>query len=204
MRISIRGKVLLVGACLMTGLAAWGQAQSPQHSQAVSFDLAATYSVERAQQAPGMCGCFWFKGGGMDVTANFWKGLGVTLAVSGEQASAATAGADLNNVRALIGPRYNARLVRVGARRIPVRLFGEALFGRVFAFNSIFPIPGGVLSSKDATAVQTGGGLNIQLSKHFGLRPLQVDYVYTNFPNNASNTQNDVSVSWGASYHFGK
>jgi hypothetical protein len=189
---------------MMAGLAAWGQAPSPQHSKAVSFDLAASYTAEKAQQAPDACGCFWMKGGSMDLTANLWKGWGVTLAVNGEHASASTAGSDLNFVRSLLGPRYSLHPVHVGVRRTPVRIFGEALFGRAYAFNSVFPIAGGVVSSRDAMALQAGGGVNVQWSKHFGVRPLQVDYMRTSFLNNGSNTQNDVSASWGVIYRFGK
>jgi len=189
---------------MIAGLTAWGQAASPQRTSAVSFDLAASYTVEHSQQAPDVCGCFWMTGGSMDFTATLWKGWGLALAVNGEHASAATAGSDLNSLRTLIGPRFLARSAHVGARRIPVRVFGEALFGRVYGFESLFPTPNGVVSSSNAMALQAGGGINVQLSKHFGVRALQVDFVRTDLPNNASNVQSDVSASWGATYHFGK
>jgi len=62
MRISIRGKVLLVGACMLAGASAWAQqSQKPAAPAKVSTDLAVTFATERSQVVPGQSS-FWFKG----------------------------------------------------------------------------------------------------------------------------------------------
>ena len=54
MRISSRGKVLLVGACLLAGATSWAQqSQKPVAPDTVSTDLAVTFASERFQVLPG-------------------------------------------------------------------------------------------------------------------------------------------------------
>ena len=128
MRSSIRGKVLLVGACMMAGLAAWGQqAPSTVAKKGINFDFAVNYSAEKAEQAPNYCGCFWMQGGSTDISTILWKGLGVAVAFNGDTASAINTGVDLTKIEGLAGPRYTTRLGHVGGSKHPVRVFGEGL-----------------------------------------------------------------------------
>jgi hypothetical protein len=52
--------------------------------------------------------------------------------------------------------------------------------------------------------MQLGGGVDVALSRGFGVRAIEVDYVRTSLPNNASNTQNDLKIAFGVTYHIGK
>jgi hypothetical protein len=190
---------------MTAGLLSWGQqstsgAQPPQ----LSVDLGVTMAFERAYIAPGNCNCFWFKGGGADAAFTFWKGLGYAAAISGDHASNAAPGIDVNKFTYLFGPRYTfsplARNQRLQSLR-NTQAFGESLFGSVHAFNSSFPSGGGLRSSADSFAMQLGGGIQFPLARGFMLRALQADYARTSLPNNFSNYQNDLRLGFGINYH---
>jgi len=54
----------------------------------------------------------------------------------------------------------------------------------------------------DAFAMSAGGGMNIDLSRHLALRPLQADYFLTSFPNASANRQNSLRVGAGIIFKF--
>jgi hypothetical protein len=83
-------------------------------------------------------------------------------------------------------------------------LFGEALFGGAHGFSSSFPTPSGLVSSANSFAMQLGGGLDVAVGRGFGIRALELDYIHTSLPNNASNSQNDLRIAFGLTYHTGK
>jgi hypothetical protein len=169
--------------------------------------VAITYAAERAEQAPGNCGCFWLGGGGTDAAATFYKGLGIAASLSGDHAANVEPGADVNMIVFLAGPRYTwntSRWLERSARGHQTQIFGQWLFGGVHAFNGIFPSGEATTASADAFAMQAGGGLTLALNKRLGVRLLQVDYQRTALPNNASNTQNDLRLAFGVTWRLGK
>jgi hypothetical protein len=203
----IRSGVFLACACLLAGTAAWAQKNpaSPPKSQ-VSTDLSVTYSLEHAKLSPGSCGCFWLQGAGVDATVSFWKGLGLAASFNGEHAGNAAPGVDVNKIDFTAGPRYTYTAWRGHAtatdqRRLQV--FGRTLFGYMHGFNGVYPASGGVVSSAGSFAFEGGGGLNLFFTRKLGVRLIQVEYVRSSLPNNASNAQNDVRLSFGLVYHFG-
>ena len=204
-RRSIRGSLFLMGACLLTGMGAWAQASSAVQQSQVSTDLAVTYSLERSELAPGDCGCFWLQGGGVDAAVTFWKGLGVAASFTGGHAANIAPGVDLNKIAFAAGPRftYNAWTGHAAAtdqRRL--QIFGQGLFGGVHGFDGLYPVTSGVTSSAGSLAIEAGGGVNLFLTKNLGVRLLEAEYVRTELPNNASNTQNDMRLSFGFAYHL--
>jgi hypothetical protein len=207
MRISIRGKVLLVGACILTGAAGWAQqSQNPVAPAKVSTDLAITFAAERSQVVPGQSN-FWFKGGGADAAVTFRNGLGIAASLTGDHASNVTPGVDANKITYLGGPRYTytAWQDHAGAadnRRLQV--FAQGLFGWVHGFDGLYPATSGATASAKSMAMQVGGGLNLYITRNFGVRILQADYVRMALPNAAANAQNDLRLSFGLTYHIGK
>ncbi|MGD0939591.1 MAG: OmpA family protein [Terracidiphilus sp.] len=199
MRISFRRRVLLVSACLLIGAAGWAQqSQKP----AVSTDLAVTFAAERSQVVPSQC-CFWFKGGGADAAVTFWKGLGIAASITGDHASNVTPGVDVNKFTYMAGPRYTWNVYDSVHGRPRLQIFGQGLAGGVHGFDGLYPNGIAVTSSANALAIQAGGGLNFYLTKRFGLRLLEAEYVRTELPNNAANVQNDLRLSAGLVYHLG-
>jgi len=205
MRTMIRGSMLLAGAGLFASIGIWAQVTPSglKHST-VSADLGVTFSLERAQIVPGRC-CFWLQGGGMDAAVTLGKGFGVAASVSGDHTTDALPGVDVNKITVLVGPRYTftawtGRSQPADERRL--QIFGQALFGSVLGFNGLYPAAGGATTNARSFALEAGGGLNLYFSKHVGLRMPEVEYVRTALPNNGSNTQHDLRIAFGTTFHF--
>jgi hypothetical protein len=206
MRITIRGKMLLVSACLMAGTIAW--AQQPQSSAmqpAVLTDVAVTYSMEHAELVRGMC-CFWMKGASADAAVTFWRGFGIAVSMTGEHTANYVSGYDVNKITYQAGPRYTytAWTSNGGTAATPrFQIFGEGLFGGVRAFNGYFPTNSGTTSSAGSFSIQAGGGVNVFFFRNLGVRLLEAEYVRTALPNGVDNVQNDFRLAFGVTYHFG-
>jgi len=206
MRRSTIEKVLLGGACMLVAATAWGQ-QSPKLAslKPSSIDLALTYSPELGQTSYSK-NSLWLQGGGLDIVAGFKNGFGLSASINGEYASNVATNVDIEKISYLAGPRYTANVFQGKKGKLKghaIQIFGEALFGDAYAFNSVIPTSGGVETSANVFAMQLGGGINVPIDKHFGVRLLQADYVRTSFPNNVLNQQDDIRLSFGATYHFG-
>jgi outer membrane immunogenic protein len=205
MRMSICGRLMLAGVCMLAGATAWAQQGTGMaKADPLSADLAVTYATERAQIAPGTCGCFWFEGGGADAAVTFWKGIGAAAVLTGDHASNFAPGLDVSKVAFTAGPRYTYTIRAHDAdpaSRPRFQVFAEALFGGVHAFNSAFPSSTGLSTSAGSFALETGGGINIFFSNRFAVRLLEVDYVRTELPNNYFNAQNDLRLGFGITWH---
>jgi hypothetical protein len=102
----------------------------------------------------------------------------------------------------LFGPRFNLRHF---SRVTPYMQF---LFGGAHAWSG----PSGFQQTQDAFATAAGGGLDVKISRHLSIKPIQVEYVMTQF-NSATlggstrsfgNHQNDVRYSGGVVFSFGE
>ena len=204
-------KAFLLGAFLVGLLAAGNplaraqtQAQAPaeSHGQSSSSDLAVTYTMERATVTPTGAGAFWLQGGSLDAATTFFHGFGVAGNVTGDYASHIAPGVNLEKIYYMAGPRYTREL-HVNAKR-QTRAFGELLLGGVRGFDGVFPVSGGISNHASSFAWQAGGGSDIAISKHFNLRAIEADYVRNYLPNNGANTQGQLRLSFGVSYHIQK
>jgi len=201
----VRSSLLLAGACLFACISVSAQVTHAGVSQSnVSVDLAFTYSPERAQIVPSQC-CFWMHGGSVDAALNFGSGFGIAASFTGEHAATIAPGVDVNKITSLVGPRYtfttwSSQTTSGDTRRLQV--FGQALFGSTYAFNGIYPAPGAPTTSASSFAIEAGGGINFNFSRHFGLRLAEAEYVRTELPNNGTNTQNDLRMACGVTFHL--
>jgi hypothetical protein len=195
MRKLICESVLLVGACLLTSTIAGAQPE-PVTRPAVSTDIAVTFNLERADVVPTEC-CFWMKGGAADVAVTFWKGVGVAATVTGDHVSNYASGYNVNKIAFMAGPRYTRSL----SNRIQV--YGDGLLGEVHAFDGTFPSAATLESTAGSFSLQTGGGVNMFVSRSFGIRLIEADYVRTLLPNGSANVQNDMQLDFGVTYHMG-
>jgi len=136
MRFVTCGKMLVAGACMMTGLYAWGQqTQSPKVQGPSSTDVAVTYN-ELQVNAVGSSST-WLLGGSVQVHQHVWRRFGLVADVSGlhtSLVSGSNTGLDL--VTVVFGPRYTW-----SPRRRRFSVFGEVLGGTTEAFDSSFPAP---------------------------------------------------------------
>jgi outer membrane protein OmpA-like peptidoglycan-associated protein len=189
----------------LAGAAGWAQqSQKPVAPATVSTDLAITFAGERSQALPGQTS-FWFKGGGADAAVTFKNGLGFAASLTGDHVSNITPYVDANKITILAGPRYTWTAWRGHASAADnhrLQIFGQGLFGLTNGFNGLYPAIPVPATSANSLAMQAGGGLNYYLTRNFGLRLLEADYVRTALPNGAANIQNDLRLSAGITWHI--
>ena len=203
MRISFRGMVLLAGACILTGAAALAQQTQSQAKPAqISTDLAVTFATERSDFVPGQC-CFWFKGCGADAAVTFWKGFCIAASLTGDRDSDAAPGVNIAKIAFLAGPRYSWTSYVGDPYRPRLQVFGQGLFGGAHAFDGVYPTSTGTTPTASSFAIEAGGGINIFLTRNFGLRVIEADYVRTALPNGTSNVQDDLRLAFGITYRLG-
>jgi len=190
---------------MLAGAAGWAQqSQKPAAPAVVSGDLAVTFAAEHARWVPGHC-CFWLKGGGADAAVTFWNGFGIAASLTGDHASNFTPGIDVNKIAVMGGPRYTFTAWQghgSAPDRRRLQVYAQGLFGEVHAFDGLFPAEGAATSSANSLAIQAGGGLNLYLTRRFGVRLLEADYVRTALPNAYANTQSDLRLAFGITYHI--
>lgn len=197
---------LIWAGILMAGSLCTAPLLQAQQGSWPSGDLAITYSLERAKISSIDCGCFWLQGGSASGAVSLFHGLGIAANFTGEHASNIVAGEDLSKISFMAGPRYTLDPRHgkgwLGEKR-RVSIFGEALFGVAHGFDSVFPTTTGAETSANSFSLQVGGGLNIGLTRHFGIRAFEADYVRTSLPNGLGDTQNDFRLAFGVNYHLG-
>jgi outer membrane immunogenic protein len=115
---------------------------------------------------------------------------------SAQHASAVLgSGTDATLVSYQFGPRYSFTKSR---KFVP---FAQALLGGASLLSG-----SGLLTTSSGTssafAMTLGGGPDIRLTRHFSLRPAELDYFYTRFPNGGNDHQNNLRVAAGMSYRF--
>jgi hypothetical protein len=198
----ILSKGALLAGALFTTLTLTAQQPAKHKLRAQSSDIAVLFSLERAQVAENGTPGFWLSGS-IDGSATLYKGLGIAANIAGEHSSNIQSNISLGKFAYMFGPRYTVNTSRYTDRltkKYGTQIFGEWLFGGVHAFDSAFPGATGVKTSANAFSMQLGGGLDVAMGHGFGIRALEMDYVHTALPNNASNSQNDLRIGFGISY----
>jgi opacity protein-like surface antigen len=130
-----------------------------------------------------------FHGGSGSLAYNFNNWLGAVADIGGYKLSG-TPGASLNIVSYTFGPRISFRHDRFTP-------FAQILLGGARASASV---NGGGGGSENTFSMLAGGGLDIKLSQHFGVRLPQIEYFMTRF---GSQTQNNVRISAGIVIRLG-
>jgi outer membrane immunogenic protein len=159
------------------------------------FDIFAGYSYVRDNPATSGVSSFNLHGGSASVAYNVNHWLGAVADFGGYHANNILGtGIDGTLSTYLFGPRVSYR------RFERITPFAQTLFGVAHASGSGF----GVTSTDNAFAASFGGGVDVKLSHRFSIRPAQVEYLLTRFPEATSNrqTQNNLRVSTGVVFHF--
>lgn len=185
MRISLRN-LLLWGAAVTTANT-WGQAPTPHQE----VDLAVTYTAQRSSLTTG--NFFWRQGGSFELSTEMYRGLGIVINVAGSEVkNIQGSGIDLDTLTTIFGPRYTWH-----HHAGKVAVFGQGQIGESHGWNSLFPATGGATSDFNTFALQVGGGLDLRLGRHFAVRPVQADWIRTQFPNGTTNVQNNLRLGAG-------
>jgi outer membrane immunogenic protein len=159
-------------------------------------DVFAGYSYVRENPGPASGDSFSLNGGSASVTYHIKDWVSAVADFGGyHNGSILGTGVDGTLSTYLFGPRVSYRSYR------HFTPFAEALFGVAHAGASI---AGGASGSQNAFAMAIGGGVDYRINNRFSLRPLEVDYLMTRFPEGTPNhqTQNNLRASTGMVIHF--
>jgi peptidoglycan-associated lipoprotein len=167
-----------------------------QPSQEIAFD----YSYVHTNAPPGGCGCFSMNGGGGSYAYHFGPEFAMVADVEAVHASKiGPTNADLTLTSFLAGPRFS---YHPPSRRLAP--YGQILLGAVRGTGAIAAANSDGAPSSAVFGATLGGGLDYYLSHSFSLRVVEVDYFVTTFDNLVNGRQNNLRVTAGAAYHFGK
>ena len=165
-----------------------------------SNEIALDYTYVHTNAPPGGCGCFSMNGGSGSYAFHFGPQFATVIEVGAVHASKIDGtGLDLTLTSYLGGPRFYYR--RPHARFVP---YGQILLGAVRATGGLAPANSGGSSSSTVFGSTLGGGVEFNVSHAITLRVAQVDYFVTTFDNKADDHQNNLRISAGVAYHFGK
>jgi outer membrane immunogenic protein len=159
-------------------------------------DVFAGYSYVRENPGPASGDSFSLNGGSASVTYHIKDWVGAVADFGGyHNGNILGTGVDGTLSTYLFGPRISYRSYR------HFTPFAEALFGVAHAGANL---AGGAGGSQSAFAMAIGGGVDYRINNRFSLRPLQVDYLRTRFPEGTPNnqTQNNLRASTGIVMHF--
>ena len=186
----MKNSVGLVVLILVMGFALPAKAQdvTPKFEGYAGYDYMRDNAVNDITQMPPSEAVNGNGGSGqLEFNATRWLGVVGDL---GGYAVARSGFATTHQISYLFGPRVNFRRGRVTP-------FAQVLLGAIWASDAI------VLGSKTAFATTAGGGIDLTVSRHFAVRPVQAEYFLTKFPDGDNNRQNNFRYSAGIVFRFG-
>ncbi len=202
MRVTILGAAVM-GTVMTALMAGTSEGQTKAAGFFEKVDTTASFQVEKTNTATGQCGCFWMRGGGMDVAYEVSPRFSLVAAVHGGTAKAALGTTEgLTLVSYLGGVRVYQKVWRESPKETHTpRLFLEALAGAEHAGGGIAAVADGTYN----LSMRFGGGLDVQVDKSkVYVRLPHLDYSYTRFANGVDQHQNDFVVSAGVGYGWGR
>src|SRR3990172_12312690 len=164
------------------------------------LEIAAGYSIVRAGTV--ISTSFNMHGGTVSMAANVNKWLGFV----GDFGYYSTknvppAGFTLHVTSYLFGPRVSL------LRRERTTLFAHSLVGGGHAGGTLytagFQQGAAPPAAVNAFAMALGGGLDVNLGRHFAFRAVQADWFFTNFPNGGGNRQHNLRMTFGVVFRLG-
>jgi Outer membrane protein beta-barrel domain len=151
----------------------------------VRFNINAKVSGQPPSQT------FNANGGGGELIYNFSSWLGVLGDVSGLWAtSTSNSGMHGAAIPYLFGPRVNFRQGLLTP-------FAQVLFGAVTTSSGVEHF-----GWQTHYAMTAGGGLDVPVSPHFSIRPIQAEYFMTKIPDGINNRQNNFRFGAGVVFRF--
>jgi hypothetical protein len=213
MRIRI---VVLVGLALLMGRSALAQEYD-------KWELSGNYSYASGNPA-NVLHRFALNGGGGAIDYNFNRFFGIKWDMQGYGSNTSTfIGVAANPLivgGATLAPAVSASgnlFTYMGGPqlRLPahvIKPFGEFLIGGAHTnlYRNLYSVAmvTNTAASNNSFAMAVGGGIDIRLSKHFSLRPFQMDYIRTTFKDNlvpgGNNGQNNWRYIAGLNFTFGE
>lgn len=200
-----RTMICLFGFLFLVPITSFAQDETPK------AELALAYSYIDAHPSIPQITSFNLNGGGVAFVYNVTPMIGIKgdfMAYTGGGGLLRTpifAGTVNGNLFTyMFGPQVKKHSGKVNP-------FGQALFGagHTNTYSQFSNIEAGLFSapstSNNAFAMEFGGGLDIKLSEHISVRPVEVNYLYTQFhTTNINNSQNNFKYVAGINIGFGE
>lgn len=143
-------------------------------------DLSGTYSYVRFSSTKSN-----FNGGSLSLAVNPNNWLGLVADFGGYHEAVKSGFESSNLISYLFGPRVSYR------RDERITPFAQVLFGGTYD----------TYVGRSALAMTAGGGFDVNIDPRVSLRLVQAEYFMTRF---GQQTQNNVRISAGLVFHFGK
>ena len=192
----MKSTVILMGGLLTSGMMA-----SAQETSTPVVETGLSYSYMRVNPG-GTLGSYNANGGYGYAEYNFSKVFGLVGELGANRVGDAN-GVQLSNTsfEYLFGPRFNWR----HSRFTPYvqALVGGERFSNGFNPGSSDPR---LFTSQNNFAAALGGGLDIAVTNHIAVKPIQVEWLTTQLTNGATNlsyVQNNLRYSAGVVFRFG-
>lgn len=189
----MRRCMFLFSLMLLTGMAAAAQ-DMPRTDLFLGYTYTRVYNSngDRSNSNGGTAAIAFYPTQHVGLVADFGGSTsnGFTNSTTGVHTDSSS-----HSFRFLFGPRF-----RFGNDKITP--YVHALFGGVHR-SDLDSATGTVLVPAETVfGFAAGGGVDFKASKHFSIRAVEVDYLYTRFsPSGMTNHQNDVSISTGFVIH---
>jgi hypothetical protein len=197
--------------CSLAALALLPMMAVAQESEVPKAELAMAYSYLNGHPTKSQVTSFNMNGGGIGLVYNLTHLIGVKFDFMGytgkntvfNATNTNSVQANFNQFTYLFGPQFTIRHHKVN-------YFAEGLFGAGHssgfyqATNYVSPGTGSVTNSNNSFAMEFGGGLDLKVSHHVYIRPVEVDYMLTRYSlNNVSAQQNYFKYVVGVNIAMG-
>jgi opacity protein-like surface antigen len=172
-------------------------------SQTRKYEISASYAYVDAHSSTGES----FPLNGVEVSAayHFTRRLGLVADFGRTRFGGLPTGLTSTMYTGLVGPRYTFGLHRLSPRpeTISSRIapYAQALFGMGYLDAQ----RGTVKASEKAFAMGLGGGVDFRVTRKISIRPVQADYLRTQFAraDGTSATQGNLRLSAGIVFRLG-
>ena len=173
----------------------------PANGEHRSPELALEYNYVHSNAPPAACDCFSLNGGSVSLAQPLGSGhlAAVFDAAVAHGSGISSSHYDLTLTSITSGLRFRPFL---HPRWNP---FGQVLIGVANASGTL--VEGNTPAASDSTlnfASIVGGGLDYRLRGHWSLRLIEADYLLTRSSNRVNDHQNNLRLSAGIAYRFGK
>lgn len=185
-------KTFLVGTLLLAGMAASAQ----EITETPRAEVGVNYTYIRVDPG-GTLNSFNENGGTGYVEYNFNKVFGAVADLGGLRAAS---GIDTTSFDYLFGPRFNLRHARY-------TFYVQSLFGGERLTNGFNPGAANpfLAGAQNNFAAAFGGGVDIALTNHIAVKPIQVEYLTSQIapPGELKYAQNNLRYSAGVVFRLG-
>ncbi len=191
-------KTILFGTLLAVGMAANAQ----ETAETPKWEIGANYTYTRVNPG-GALDSYNSNGGSAYAEYNFNKVFGLVADLGGTHAGTDN-GIALNNTtfEYLFGPRFNLRHSRFNYY-VQTLVGGERFSNGLNPGSTSNPVTN---ASQNNFAAAIGGGVDIALTSHIAVKPIQVEYLLTQISpagGSLNYVQNNLRYSAGVVFRFG-